>query len=114
MKKVYYSLLILIIVLLFVSPVILAKPNTDLNVLLYSEDKEDTATHLKIYASDEITPNKSIVYSIVITASVPSPLGLGNVIDQGLTALVVPETAEVDYQNIKVYGEPTSDSNKYV
>jgi len=114
MKKVYYSLLILFIVLLFVSPVILAEPNTDLNVLLYSEDKEDTATHLKLYASDEIIPNKSIIYSIVITASVPSPLGSGNVIDQGLVALVVPETAEVDYKNIKVYGAPTPDSNKYV
>jgi hypothetical protein len=114
MKKVYYSLLILFIVLISISPVILAEPNTDLNVLLYSEDKEDTATHLKLYASDEIIPNKSIIYSIVITASVPSPLGSGNVIDQGLVALVVPETAEVDYKNIKVYGAPTPDSNKYV
>jgi len=114
MKKVYFSLLILLIVLLFISPVIFAERNTDLNVLLHSEDKEDTATHLKLYASDEITSNKRIIYSIVITASVPSPLGLGNVTDQGLTALVVPETAEVDYQNIKVYGAPTPDSNKYV
>jgi len=114
MKKVYYSLLILFIVLLFVPPVIFAEPNTNLNILLHSEDKEDTATHLKLYASDEITPNKSIIYSIVITASVPSPLGQGNVIDQGLIAFVVPEDAEVDYQNIKVYGTPTPDSNKYV
>lgn len=114
MKKVYYSLLILFIVLLFVSPTIFAEPNTDLNVLLYSEDKEDTATHLKLYASDEITLNKSIIYSIVITASVPSPLGQGNVIDQGLVTLVIPETVEVDYKNIKVYGAPTPDSNKYV
>ena len=37
-----------------------------------------------------------------------------NVIDQGLTALVVSETAEVDYRNIKVYGASTPDSNKYV
>ena len=114
MKKVYYSLLILFIILLFVSPVIFAEPNTDLNVLLYSEDKEDTATHLKLYASDEITSNKRIIYSIVITASVPSPLGQGNVIDQGLVALVVPEDTEVDYNNIKVYGAPTPNSNKYV
>jgi hypothetical protein len=114
MQKVYFSFLVLFIVLLFVSPVILAEPNTDLNVFLYSEDKEDTATHLKLYASDEITPNKNIIYSIIITASVNSPLGSGNVIDQGLAALVVPETAEVDYQNIKVYGAPTADSNKYI
>jgi len=114
MKKVYLSLLILFIVLLFVSQVIFAEPNTNLNILLYSEDKEDTATHFKLYASDEITPNKNIIYSIVITASVPSPLGSGNVIDQGLIALVVPETAEVDYKNIKVYGAPTPDSNKYI
>ena len=114
MKKVYFTLLILFIVLLFISPVILAEPNTDLNVLLHSEDKEDTATHLKLYASDEITPNKNIIYSIVITASVPSPLGQGNVIDQGLVALVVPEDIEVDYRNIKIYGAPTADSNRYV
>ena len=114
MKKVYFILLILFIVLLFISPVILAEPNTDLNVLLHSEDKEDTATHLKLYASDEITPNKNIIYSIVITASVPSPLGQGNVIDQGLVALVVPEDIEVDYRNIKIYGAPTADSNRYV
>jgi hypothetical protein len=114
MKKVYFSLLISFIVLLFVSPVIFAEPNTDLNVLLCSEDKEDTATHLKLYASDEITPNKRIIYSIIITASVSSPLGPGNVIGQGLTVLVVPENAEVDYQNIKVYGALTADSDKYI
>ncbi len=114
MKKIYYSLLILFIVLLFASPVILAEPNNNLDVLLYSEDKEDTATHLKIYASDDTTLNKRIIYSIIITASVTSPLGQGNVINHGLIALVVPEDAEVDYQNIKVYGAPTPDSDKYV
>ncbi len=31
-----------------------------------------------------------------------------------MVALVVHETAEVDYKNIKVYGAPTPDSNKYV
>lgn len=107
-------LFILFITFIFSSQTVIAEPNTNLNVLLYSEDKEDTATHLKLYASDEITSNKSIIYSIVITASVPSPLGQGNVIDQGLVALVVPETAEVDYQNIKVYGAPTPNSNRYV
>jgi len=114
MKTIYFSLLILFIVLILVSSVILAKPNNNLNVLLYSEDKEDTATHLKFYASDEIAANKRIIYSIIVTASVPSPLGQGNVIDQGLVALVIPETAEVDYQNIKVYGAPIPESNKYV
>ncbi|RLC36156.1 MAG: hypothetical protein DRH33_07445, partial [Candidatus Nealsonbacteria bacterium] len=107
-------LFILFIIFIFSSQTVIAEPNTNLNLLLYSEDKEDTSTHLKLYVSDEITPNKRIIYSIVITASVPSPLGQGNVIDQGLTALVVPEDAEVDYQNIKVYGAPTPDSNKYV
>ena len=114
MKKVYFYLLILSIILLLVSPVIFAEPNSDLNVLLYSEDKEDTATHLKLYASDEITSNKRIIYSIIITASVPSPLSPGNVIDQGLTALMVPEDAEVDYQNIQVSGATRPDSNQYV
>lgn len=107
-------LFILFIIFIFSSQTVIAEPNTNLNVLLYSEDKEGTATHLKLYTSDEITPNKRIIYSVVITASVPSPLGPGNVIDQGLIALVVPETTEVDYQNIKVYGAPTPDSNKYV
>lgn len=114
MKKIYIWLFILFIMLFLVSSIILAEPNTNLNVLLYSEDKEDTATHLRFYASDEITLNKKIIYSIVITASAPSPLGQGNVIDQGLVALVVPETVEVDYQKIKVYGAPTPDSNKYI
>ena len=114
MKKVYFSLLFMSIILFLVSPVIFAEPNTDLNVLLYSEDVEGTATHLRLYASDEISLNKRIIYSIVITASVPSPLGQGNLIDQGLAVLVVPETAEVDYKNIKAYGAPTPDSNKYV
>jgi len=107
-------LFILFIIFIFSSQTVIAEPNTNLNVLLYSEDKEDTSTHLKLYVSDEITPNKRIIYSIVITASVPSPLGQGNVIDQGLISLVVPEDTEVDYKNIKVYGAPTPDSNKYV
>jgi len=122
MKRITYEtrlnilicLLIFFIIFIFSSQTVIAEPNTNLDVLLYSEDKEDTATHLKLYASDKIASNKRIIYSIIVTASVPSPLGQSNIIDQGLTALVVPETTEVDYQNIKVYGAPTPDSNEYV
>ena len=86
---------------------------TPLKNLLYSEDKIQTATHIKLYSSSELSPNRNITFSVVITATVPSPLASGNALGEGLIALIVPETAEVDYSGIRVYYATFFDSEDY-
>ncbi len=84
-----------------------------LNILIHAEDRVDTATHLRMYASSAPAPETSVMYSTVVTATSPSPLGSQNGLGPGLVFLVVPETAEVDYRRIQVFGATTTESEVY-
>ena len=81
-------------------------------MLIYMEEKKDTATSLQMFLKEEQGGNA--IFTIMITANLPSPLAQNNFLGNGWISLIFPESIYVYYDSIKIYGTSNVDANDYV